>query len=372
MLANVRKKKENMVIALRLECEETPHPNLLAEWAAFHAWTAHQHPRQSPSAAAVDEAIGRKALYVTARAPDGTIQATGLFTLQPHGVLRDAWETAYCLSGPVCDDAGTLASFLDAVARLPAFRRVGRLRVTPYWLNDEARELQALLASRGWQPHHVETFRQTGWIDLSRTPEEIIASFSKSARRQLRRAEACGIVVRFLHTEDEARIFHASINRLYKKRGIDPVPLEVILADFRSIVLEKGERVILGAFHADRFVAGLQVFRCGTRAHTGHFTSEPQILHEVGNVRIAPILWYSAILWAQNFSVLKIDVEGWKSDAEENDPHYNIYKYKAEFSPEPVLRIGEHSRSVNRLIDLTGSPKRNLVMYARHLRQRLR
>lgn len=357
---------------LQLDCREELDAAAQAEWAAFHATAAHQHPHQTPASAPAEEAIGRKALYVTGRAADGSIRATGLFTLQPHGLLRGAWSDAWCLSGPVCDDAEGLAGFLDGVARLPAFRKVGRLRVTPYWTNEDAKRMQQVLAARKWRPTEVETFRQTGRIDLTRPLEAIFASFSKSARRQMRRAESFGIVVRPLSDEHEARLFHDSVNRLYQRRGLGLVPLDASLADFRSLDPERKARTILGAFHEGHFVAGLQLFACRIRAHSGHFTTEPERLHEIGNLRIAPVLWSHGIRWAHDLGCRKLDVEGWKADADKGDAHYNIYKYKSEFAPEPVLRIGEHSRTVNLLIDLTGSPKKKLLLHARRLKRRFR
>lgn len=361
-----------MAAALQLDCREELDAAAQAEWAAFHATAAHQHPHQTPASAAAEEAIGRKALYVTGRGPDGSIKATGLFTLQPHGLLKGAWSDAYCLSGPVCDDTEELADFLDGVARLPAFRKVGRLRVTPYWTNEDAKHMQQVLAARRWRPTEIDTFRQTGWIDLTRPSEAIFASFSKSARRQMRRAESFGIEVRPLSDEYEARLFHDSVNRLYQRRGLKPVSLEASLADFRSLDPERKARIILGAFHNGDFVAGLQLFACRIRAHSGHFTTEPERLHEIGNLRIAPFLWSHGIQWARDLGCRKLDVEGWKADADKNDAHYNIYKYKSEFAPEPVLRIGEHSRTVNPLVDLVSAPRKKLLLHARRLRRRFR
>lgn len=135
--------------------------------AAFHASTAHQHPRQTPLAAAPEEAIGRKAVYVT-----------GLFTLTPHRWLRDTWSAGWCVSGPIGDEAAVLVDFLDEVTRLPAFRRVGRLRIAPYWTGKDASEIQGLLAARGGQPSGADTFSETGWIDHARSFEAIFASFA--------------------------------------------------------------------------------------------------------------------------------------------------------------------------------------------------
>lgn len=360
-----------MAAALQLDCREELDAAMLAEWAAFHATAAHQHVHQTPAAAAAEEAIGRKALYVTGRGPDGSIKATGLFTLQPHGLLRGAWSDAYCLSGPVCDDTEELADFLDGVARLPAFRKVGRLRVTPFWTGEDAKRMQQVLAARRWRPTEIDTFRQTGWIDLTRPPEAIFASFSKSARREFRRAERQGITQRPLQDEGEARQFLDCLNRLHQRRGMAPMPSARLLAEFRNLNPEQGSGIILGAFHEGRLVAGLQLVRSRLVVHVNRFTSEPELLHELGNLRAAPFLWFHGMLWARELGTRTFDVEGWRERPEKDSRLYSIFKYKGEFSPTLILRIGEHSRVANPVVDILSNPKPKLHLYARRLKRRL-
>lgn len=355
---------------LHLDCTEDLGASLRVEWAAFHAGSRHQHPRQMPQAAAQEIASGRKVSYVTGRTADGIIRATGLFALQPNRFLPNSWSDAHCRSGPICDDAETLLDFLDATARLPAFRRVGRLRVTPYWTNDEARQLQQLMLARKWHPTDPEIFQQTGWINLDRDPEAIFASFSKSARREFRRAERQEISHHHLQNEDEARQFLQSMNRIHARKGMAQIPEKSFLAEFTSFTSSSNCGTVIGAFHEGQLVAGLQIICSDTYAHTSRFTSEPELLHRLGNLRISPYVWYHGMLWAHGLGCQKLDVEGWRADAVEGDGKYNIHKYKAEFSPDPVLRIGEHSRIINPWVNLMGSSKKDLLQYAKRLRLR--
>jgi hypothetical protein len=356
---------------LQLECMTALTEAMLAEWLAFLSTACHQHPRQDPRYAAAESAAGRDVLYAMARTPDGVVRAVGLFSLRRHPFLPGAHAEATCLSGPVCDDVILLVAFLDSVTQLPAFARVGKLSVTPFWTGEAAVQLDKALAVQGWKVSADEPFRHTGWIDLERSPDEILSSFSKSARREVRRAERQQITLRNLGDETEARKFLYSLNRLHRERGLAPIFEPAFLADFRNLDPAFGTGTILGAFHDGDFVAGLLLSRGRFVAHARHFTTEPTRLRMLSNLRIAPLLWFHGMLWARERGCTALDVEGWRNTTDHDDKMYNIHKYKAEFSPAPVQRISERSRYISRLADMTGSLGLQLRASVRRLKRRL-
>jgi hypothetical protein len=333
--------------ALRVEARTSLDAAEVAEWAAFLAAAQHQHPRQDPRFATIERADGNLALHVTGRDAAGVLRAVGLFTLKRHPLLPGAFVWASCLSGPVCDEAGTLVDFLEGVRRLPAFARVGRLRATPFWTDAAGAALQHRLASAGWTVEDAEPVRMTGWVDISQPADAVLAGFSKSARRELRRAERQGITLRPLVTRDEAGMFLDSLNRLRRDRGLRPVAAPGFLAAFDAIHVAGDTGVILGAFHDGAFVSGLLLYRSRDVAHGRHFTLEPDRLRALSNLRIAPLVWFAGMTWAQSRGCRVLDVEGWRANVQEGDYGYGIHKYKGEFAPAPVQRIAEHGRVGN-------------------------
>jgi hypothetical protein len=357
--------------AMRIECHAELTGAQAAEWRAFLATARHAHPRQDPHFAAVERAEGHAVLHVLARAGSGAICAVGLFSLQRHPILPGAWAVARCLSGPVCDDAEAMVSFLDRVACLPGFSRTGRLSVTPFWTGTAAEELAARLAGQGWRTTEGSPFRSTGWVDLTRPAGDILAGFSKSARRELRRAERQGVESRPITDEGGGRRFLDSLNRLRRERRIGTLSEAGFMAAFRGIHAAGDLGVVIGAFHAGELIGGLQLYRSRDVAHGRQFTTEPARLRALANLRIAPLLWFEGMRWAQARGCRTLDVEGWRADAADDDPKYNIYKYKSEFSPTPVRRIAERSRSVNRMVDVSGNLLGDLRTFARGIKSRL-
>jgi hypothetical protein len=352
---------------LRLACHEVLDGAALADWTAFLAAAAHQHPRQDPRYAAVERADGHRVLHVTGRDAAGVLRAVGLFTLKRHPLLPGVHVWASCLSGPVCDDPAMLVEFLEGARRLPAFARVGRIRTTPFWTGAAAAALQRRLAAAGWTVEDAAPVRLTGWVDIDRPAGAVLEAFSKSARRELRRAERQGITLRPLVTRAEAELFLGSLNRLRRSRGLRPVAAPGFLAAFDTIHAAGDTGVILGAFHDGAFVAGLQLYRSRDVAHGRHFTLEPERLRALSNLRIAPFVWFAGMTWAQARGCRALDVEGWRADVQEGDSGYGIHKYKGEFAPAPVQRIAEQGRAVLVPVDAIDRAGRRL----RHLARRL-
>jgi len=327
----------------------------LEQWSAFLASAAHQHPRQSPLFAVPEAALGRRPLYAVGRR-NGEICAVALISLIPHPFLPGAWARGLCLSGPVCDDAATMAAFLEAVAADPRLSRVGVLHVTPYWLEAEAEALDAVLANAGWRVAEAERYRHTGWVDITRPPEQILAELSKSARREVRRAERQGIAFRTVDTPEEALVFINSLNRLRLSRGLSELALSAFMASHDVLYAKQEIGTIIGAWQEDVFLAGLLVYRSRDVAHGRHFTTEPEDLRRAGNLRIAPALWLEAMKWAKSKGCRTLDVEGYQEPVE-GDKKFNIHKYKSEMNPRVVTRISERAKTLNATLHLTGNAR---------------
>lgn len=358
--------------AVRAEARQSLSPAEKTEWQAFLAAAAHQHPRQDPRFARAEQADGMDVLHVMGRDPAGRLVAVALLSLVRHPVWPGAHAEARCLSGPVCDAALPFAAFLEAMLMLPDLARVGRVKITPFWTGDEAAALAQVLSAAGWRPSEAEPFRRTGWVDLVPEPEAILAGFSKSARRELRRAERQGITLHPVTDDAGAREFLDSLNRLRRDRGIGPIAAPGFLAAFDTMYRTGDLGVILAARHEGAFVAGLQLYRGAHVAHGRQFTTEPALLRPLGNLRIAPLLWFEGMKWARGHGCRALDVEGWREAVAADDPKFNLYKYKSEFAPTPIRRLGERSRTVNRLVEVTGNLKDDLRQVARSIYRRVR
>ena len=143
----------------------------------------------------------------------------------------------------------------------------------------------------------------------------IMESFSKSARREVRRAGRQNIAVRPVLDDAAALEFLDSPHRRRKARRIGAI-------------------------------------------------ARP---HALGNLRIAPLLWLKCMEWAQSKGCTALVVEGWRENVDPTEKKCNLYRYKSEFSPRAIRRISERSKVANRLVDMTGNLKNDLRTMVRDL-----
>ena len=328
---------------MKIECHADLTDEQLHEWRGFLAVARHQHPRQDPRFAEVERATGRTVIYAMGR-EDGRLVAVGMFALQPGRIARNRYSDAFALSGPVCDDAAQLVAFVEAVGSDPAFAKVDTLKVTPYWLGEEAEELDRQFASAGFVRSDPEQFRDTGLIDLTPTEDELRDSFSKSARRKVRLIEKSEVEVRQLTTLAEAGVFFDRLNKLVIERhNLTPVSRNEYEAGFNNVYNNPEAGVIFGAFHGGTFLGGLLLYRSNITAHARRYVADPGAAAEVNNLRVAPALWLEGMFWAKRQGCTAFDVEGFLPVEDKSHPNFNVFEYKREFKPTYSKRVAEHA-----------------------------
>lgn len=317
-------------------------PEESRKWTAFLERSAHAHPRQDLRMGELERAVGFTPLYVIG-SRRGETCAVGLFILRPRGPRRLRLFEAIVRSGPVCDDAATLVEFLDAAVEQPPLSSALLVRISPYWLDDDARALTALLARSRWERSEPAEYRTTGLFDVTRSEEEIRASFSRSGRRKVRLAEKAGIEVRPITTMAGVELFHDRLNRLNASRSLTAIPRAEYERGFELVYTDPSIGVILGAYHRDRFVGGYLSYRSRTTAFARSYVTDPETDALLDGLRIAPILWLHGMLWAKAQGCSRVDAEGWRVVTDVNDPKFKIYEYKGEFNPSPAIRVAEHT-----------------------------
>lgn len=336
--------------ASRLDSEQTD------QWRRLLAAAAHSHAEQDPCFADVHRADGNEILFAMGWQGE-TLCAAGMFVMHPHPYIRGKYNYATALSGPVCDDAGQMATFMELLAHDPAMRAVGVLRLTPYWLDEQATALAEVLTAKGWLPFETIAYRQTGIVDISGSATEIAARFNQTARRKLRKAERIDLVLKPVTTEEEALEFHASMNRHRAQRGLVSISWARFATAFHNVYKPGELGVILVIRHAGRFVAGVVVHRGPKTAHFMHSTHEDAILAELDDLRIAPFLLLEAMKWANARECQLFDLEGFKLPLDSADELYNIYKYKTEFNPRLASRLQGRQKIIRPMIYLSGSAR---------------
>lgn len=200
---------------------------------------------------------------IRARDSSGALVAAGLARLSRLAPRR---FLASFRRGPVARTPEDLAHALPAIGS--ALREAGccSVLVSPRWSGADAGEASRVLRSLGamprpdWdQPLHVTT----GLISLSGSGEDLSGRLKQRCRRQIRKAEKCGLSVRPAATLEDAMLFEPVLRQFYEKRGLDLASLPPVSAQWR-MTRERGA-FLLGWLDG-RVVAGHVMIADGSRA----------------------------------------------------------------------------------------------------------
>jgi hypothetical protein len=338
------------------------------EWNKFLNESPHTHPEQDIRFAHVLRAEGNDVVFVMGWV-DHVLRAVALFSLSPHPFLKGYYREAMTFSGPVCDNPKDLIALVEGLLAHDTITGIGRVRVTPYWLEDDATIMQAALSQAGWSVFEDDKVRQTGLVDLSGTEADILGRFSKSARAEVRKAERQGLTVEIIREKVDALEFLASLDRHRAERGLGLVPEPVLLAALENVYRTEDLGIILALRQRDIFIAGLALYRGKRITHAALYTNDAAKLRTLQNLRVSPFLWLQAMKWAKSLGCQSLDVEGYNEITDTNNKLYRVYKYKAELSPKLVTRVAGHQKTVNLWINLSGNARDIMKVRAKSLRK---
>lgn len=356
---------------MRIELTSTLSSAQRDSWDGLLKAAERAHPEQDASFAGAHRAEGRAVVFAMGWR-DESLVALALIALTPHPFLPGTYADAMSYSGPVADSQDDLVDFLEALRRQPSFRRIGRLRITPYWRDADARALREALERRDWRAYEPDGLRETGLVDLTGSPEEIFQRFVKSARYEYRKAEKQGLQIEPVLTEDRAVAFYESLDRHRNERGMGSLSRPGFMAAFQDVYRHRRLGALTLVTHDGEIVGGW-LGHCGGRSgHLMQVITEPAKLKQLNNLRVSPYLCLDAMLWAKAQGAEWLDVEGFRPNMTETDRLYRVYRYKAEFSPVHSQRLPGHALVLNRALHLTGNARDLARQTVRALRARMR
>jgi len=360
-------------VKMKLKVERTLDSTQRSKWIDFLERCENSHARQHPVFAFAEHGKGRHAIFVWGE-EGGEIVSVAIFSL--NNLCKFHWFIldAVALSGPCFLDAKTGQEFIKLFIDYAKKRHMSNVRISPYWFYPEAEVLEKAIRDLGFIPmkgRGGESNRQyTGIVDISLSKDEILANFSKSARREVRRATRQEVTVKYASTFLEAQLFYNALNDMNRDRHMPVVSENEYTEMYNNIFNTQDVGVIINAYKGGVFLGGIWLMRVGNNANVSQFVVSPEALHNLSNLRIAPFIWYEAMCWAKDKGCKNFDVEGYVEDVDKSNPMYNIYKYKREFSPKGVYRINEYIFVISRAkyniqhgFDVINKAKRRIIKY---------
>lgn len=333
------------------------------QWTEFWTNSKHAHAQQHEQYAKVEQETGRTPIFISGEI-NGSLKCIGLFTIRSIIGNRGFSFEAICRRGPVVDNIEYFEEYLLQVISYFKSLHVGSIRIAPYWPYPEGENIEKLIKDIGFIPYNIYpniinilrrrrlySGRLTGLVDLQRSEDDIFESFSKSTRREIRRAERQNVVVRPVENFSEAIMFYDDLNKMCHERGLTCPDIKEFKGTYDHIFKEQKLGVLLHAYADDTFLGGLWILRGPDTAHTYWYVVSRKPLAGLSNLRIGPLLWLKGMLWAKDIGCRFLDMEGSPEDVDESNSEHRVHKFKKSFNPLTTAIFSQHSCVCNPLMN---------------------
>lgn len=254
------------------------------------------------------------------------------------------YSLAYAPRGPVLLTAAGEAYLPEFWAAMKAeIHRQGAfaLKIDPAWTDQLLAEQLKLL---GFKPVHSDhpfggvqprfTFR----LDISAEPDELLASFPKKLRYNIRYPEKQGVVYHRGTKEEVAALVAVLEDTSRRKKFLGRS------ADYFERLLDvMGDQaaLIIGTKDGQVVAASITIV-CGRQAWAVY----GGMMREYSQLRAYYGLNWERMLWAKSKGATSFDFSGVPVDRSESSPLYGLYQFKKSFGGELVEFIGEYELPV--------------------------
>lgn len=251
----------------------------------------------------------------------------------------------YVPKGPVLHygDEGLLERVLADLEETARRARALFIKIDPDVRAEETAVVETL-RRRGWASSREQVqFRNTVLVDLTRTPEEMLAAMHPKTRYNVRLAERKGVAVREGILAD-LPLLHQMYAETAARDGFVIRP-ETYYHDAWGTFIESGLAQPLIADVMGEPVAMVIIFRFTDRAWYMYGASRSIHRDKMPN----HLLQWKAMQWARAQGCTVYDMWGAPDELNESDPLWGVYRFKEGFGGEFVKHIGAWDFPVSRL-----------------------
>ena len=270
---------------------------------------------------------------------NGQIQASALVKRVKLPGL--GWTSDQVENGPVCADADRLRDALRQLVDMLHARGSVSVRVNPNWCQPDAERVEADLAAMGFHPLPAGYghYGQTLMVDLVPGEEEILHSFRKATRKQLRKAEELGLSVTPARDEADMRAFWRLYRDMALDRGLEQKSEGFFVRLWHEFLEGERDGHCLIARYQGEVVSGHIAFKQGDWGVAAFSPSAPGAFSEVPKHHLCR--WHS-IRWARLRGCTRYDLGGYRPDAAPDSPLAANNQFKLGFSKTALKLVREH------------------------------
>ena len=205
----------------------------------------------------------------------------------------------------------------------------------PEW--EKAQEIIGFLTGRGfiYSSQQIQ-FKNTAWIDLGPSEEEILNAMKQKTRYNIRLADRKGVAIRRGAETDIDLLYHMYLETSLRDGFI--IRPRAYYHDVWSAFMQADTLIPLIAEVEQQAVAGLMLFHFGGRSWYLYGMSTSNHREKMPNY----LLQWEAIKISKQLGCEIYDLWGAPDVFDERDDMWGVYRFKQGLGAKPVQRIGAY------------------------------
>lgn len=350
------------------------------EWSEFLLHCKHSHAQQDVLWGEVVRAHGRIPIYMYAKENNGSMISVGVFSIKHHWLFNNYSIDVICSRGPAIDNIEYFDELLTQIIKFFNSIKVGIIRISPYWyypeahteekqINnfDKANELESKLQDFGFIPYTVNSAIRnkivgynvspqikTCLIDIQKSEDEILASFSKKTRSHIKKYRKSNVEIRRIDNVENVREFYDQYSSMCLEKCINTEGEEAFIALYNNLLANGDTGILNNAYLDGEFIGGLWAIRSSYYAQGCRLVINRNKLKEKrcgNNFSVSVALNWETMLWAKIKGCKYWDLEGEAEKVDKSHHMYGVFKHKLEYNPIHAARIHEHVHVCNSLLN---------------------
>lgn len=310
---------------------------------------------------AVKSKYGWRPEHYIWRDQSGDVAAAALILIKEISVhvLKKSIRTIYIPQGPLLDWSNTplRGKVLDDIRKFARGMGASLIKVDPeiiYGMGERidntdkkfllAQEIVNELEKNGWlySAQQIQ-FKNTAWIRLEKSEDELLAAMKQKTRYNIRLAGRKGVFIREGRIDDLERLYQMYLETSIRDGFI--IRPKKYYFDVWSKFIKAKMAVPLIAEVENEMVAGLLLFHFGNRSWYLYGMSTDKHREKMPNY----LLQWEAIRKSKKFGCSIYDLWGAPDKFEKKDRMWGVYRFKQGLACKVVQRIGAYDYPLNKI-----------------------
>lgn len=274
-------------------------------------------------------------------------------------IIQKKFITIYVPQGPLLDwsKEDLREKVLDDILEYAKIKGAFSIKIDPeivYWIGEvvdiktqkyqSAQKIRTDLVKNGWvfSTQQVQ-FRNTAWIDLDRSEEELLSNMKQKTRYNIRLAERKGVVVREAGIDDLDVLYKMYLETSIRD-GFIIRPKEYYFEVWSHFITAEMATPLIAEVDKTP-VAGLVLFHLGERSWYIYGMSTHNHREKMPNY----LLQWEAIRKSKKQGCRIYDLWGAPEEFNEEDGLWGVYRFKQGLGSKAIQRLGAYDFPINKI-----------------------